>query len=333
MNNTQQTIPTVSVILPNYNYENYLEFRISSILGQTFQDFELIILDDASTDGSRDIIEKYRSNSHVTQIIYNTKNSGKPCIQWEKGWKAARGKYIWIAETDDLAERDFLEKAVGALEAEKGSVLFFCGSLQNSPDGQFNRDRYDRWAQPKFRRKQDENLYIFDGRFYIDHYLVWSNSIYNASGTVFRRDAIDESDWKYCCEFYGLGDWALWSRIAAKGKVLISPEKLNLFRRHHNSATRRFSKNFRNLVERMRIVKENMSGLKEKKRLIVISRLRKISMHSAHSCKDRKTIDARMAEIYGEDICRKSIYAGIANSMLILTPWHVCQSNDHKIRP
>ncbi len=66
----------VSVILPNYNHAAYLRQRIESILNQTYQDFELIILDDCSPDNSKDVIEEYRNNSHISHIVYNETNSG-----------------------------------------------------------------------------------------------------------------------------------------------------------------------------------------------------------------------------------------------------------------
>lgn len=75
----------VSVIVPNYNHALFLEQRIESILNQTFQDFEVIILDDCSTDNSKKIIEKYRTHPKVSKIIYNDVNSGNTFKQWNTG--------------------------------------------------------------------------------------------------------------------------------------------------------------------------------------------------------------------------------------------------------
>lgn len=69
-------MPKVSVIIPNYNHSSYLKERIDSILNQTFQNFEVIILDDCSTDNSKEIIELYRDHTKVSHIVYNEKNSG-----------------------------------------------------------------------------------------------------------------------------------------------------------------------------------------------------------------------------------------------------------------
>ncbi len=74
----------VSVIVPNYNHASYLVARIESILNQTYQDFELILLDDCSTDDSREVLLKYKDNPKVTHLVFNEQNSGSPFIQWQK---------------------------------------------------------------------------------------------------------------------------------------------------------------------------------------------------------------------------------------------------------
>ena len=86
--------PLVSVIVPNYNYARFLDERMQSILTQTYQNFEIIILDDCSKDNSRDVIEKYRGNPHVSCIVYNEVNSGSPFKQWNKGFIIAKGELI-----------------------------------------------------------------------------------------------------------------------------------------------------------------------------------------------------------------------------------------------
>ena len=98
----------VSVIIPNYCHARFLNQRIDSVLNQTYSDYEVIILDDCSTDNSREIIESYRNHPKISHIVYNEKNSGSTFIQWEKGFELARGEYIWIAESDYVARSTFL---------------------------------------------------------------------------------------------------------------------------------------------------------------------------------------------------------------------------------
>ena len=97
-------MPIVTVVTPNYNHARYLPERIDSILAQTFQDFEFIILDDASTDKSREIIESYSKHEKV-KAIFNQQNSGSTFRQWKLGLGQAKGEYLWIAESDDYADR------------------------------------------------------------------------------------------------------------------------------------------------------------------------------------------------------------------------------------
>ena len=77
-------MPKVSVIVPNYNHAAFLGLRIDSILEQTYRDFELLILDDASTDDSREVIARYARDPRVT-IECNQTNAGSPYLQWRKG--------------------------------------------------------------------------------------------------------------------------------------------------------------------------------------------------------------------------------------------------------
>ena len=125
----------VSVIVPNYNYAAYLEERIESVLNQSYQDFELIILDDCSTDNSRILIEQYRSDPHVSHIVYNEVNTGSPFKQWAKGIELAKGEYIWIAESDDTASTSFLSELVPQLDSSPDVVLAFSHSFLIDSEG------------------------------------------------------------------------------------------------------------------------------------------------------------------------------------------------------
>ena len=104
----QMTNPLVSVIIPNYNHAKFLKERIESVLNQTYKNFEIIILDDKSTDDSVGIIKQYADNNYVKHILINEKNSGSPFRQWLKGFELAKGELIWIAESDDSCENSFL---------------------------------------------------------------------------------------------------------------------------------------------------------------------------------------------------------------------------------
>lgn len=246
--------PTVSIIVPNYNYARYLDTRMESILNQTFQDFEIIILDDCSTDNSVKIIEKYRNNPKISHIEINKENSGSPFRQWKKGIEYASGKYIWIAEADDSALPDFLEKTIEALEATPSAAVAFTGSETIDETGKpYGRD-IDKWYK-KSPQKTNGGWKAFDGKEYVVHNLYWHCYVYNASMTVFRKefyspDLLDES-----IKMRNAGDWLFWIKLTAKGDIIEIYEKLNLFRLHKKSATAIGIQSGNNVWEDIKVLK------------------------------------------------------------------------------
>ncbi|WP_300935799.1 glycosyltransferase family 2 protein [uncultured Muribaculum sp.] len=245
--------PLVSIIVPNYNYARYLPERMESILNQSFQDFEIILLDDSSTDNSREVIERYISNPKVSHIEINATNSGSTFRQWRKGISHANGKYIWIAEVDDLSEPDFLEKTVNALESTDDSIVAFTGSTAIDSEGKPKPYDVDNWKYWPY--KQAGGMRVFDGHKYIVHSLYWNNYIYNASMTVFRKDAYEPSMLDDSIRMRNSGDWLFWIKMVAKGKVIEIYEKLNYFRIHSGSVTSRGNNNGNRLVEDFRVMK------------------------------------------------------------------------------
>lgn len=218
----------VSVIIPNYNYSEYLNQRISSVLNQTFHDFEVIILDDYSTDNSREIIELYRQHPKVSKIIYNDKNSGSAFKQWQKGIDLAQGDYIWLAESDDYCTIDFLEKMFAILN--RGAGIAYCRSARVENEN-INMNYF--WADGLDSFKWKKNYYN-SGTNEITESLIYRNTIPNASACVFRKDIVDTnvpiSDFKYA------GDWLFWIHLLKNSSVGFIAEPLNFFRIHSLSS-------------------------------------------------------------------------------------------------
>lgn len=111
----------VSVIVPVYNVEEYIEKCIDSILSQTYNNYELILLNDGSTDRTFSILLKYESNPCVT--IVNKKNTGQADTRYQ-GLLMASGDYIYFVDSDDFIESDTLEKLVKIVEERDADVVF-----------------------------------------------------------------------------------------------------------------------------------------------------------------------------------------------------------------
>jgi glycosyltransferase involved in cell wall biosynthesis len=227
------SLARVSVVVPNYNHAAFLRQRVKSVLNQTFENFEVILLDDSSTDESREILSEYANYPRVI-VEFNEKNSGSTFKQWNRGVELSRGEYIWIAESDDFADERLLERLVSALDAEPEASFAYCRSWrvdeQNRLHGfvdQYLTDLHPtRWAGD----------YCSDGLEECEKYFVFRNMVANASAVLFRKSVYErvggaDESLKLC------GDWKLWASMALAGKVVHVSDPLNYFRFHDKSVS------------------------------------------------------------------------------------------------
>lgn len=236
-------MPEISVIVPNYNHARFLEQRLNSILSQTYRDFEVIILDDASSDTSREIIGQYRNHEKVSSVLFNEKNSGSPFSQWKKGIEATSGRYIWIAESDDFCDVNFLETAMS--ELKRGFDLFSCCTVSVDEDGKL-RELTGMWTDdisPTRWKSDFENSGVDE----VKEILFLKNTISNASGVVFvRTDKIDSYLQKVITMRY-CGDWIFWMHYLMDARRLYySVATRNYFRTHAAVSRLSHSKEARN---------------------------------------------------------------------------------------
>lgn len=217
-------MPTVSVIVPNYNHAPFLKQRIDSILRQTYQDFELILLDDCSTDNSCDIMEQYRSEPHVSHIVYGESNSGSAFRQWDKGIALAKGEWIWVAESDDYSEPIFLERLMGEVVSVSDCVLAYSATYWVDQQGQ------KLWDTP-----HSDKVNIYSGHDFIRQKLAVCNSIANVSECIFRRDKFRPAESHRYEHMRLCGDWFVYILLAEQGKVIEVEEPLNYYRQHNSN--------------------------------------------------------------------------------------------------
>lgn len=226
--------PLVSVIIPSYNHEKFLKERIDSVLNQTFQDFELIILDDLSPDNSQEIIESYRAHPKVSQIIYNEKNSGSTFFQWNKAiLSLAKGEFIWIAESDDVADPKFLETLVPMLQQNSEVVLAYSQSAKMDSEGKITGS-WSEWTQDLVEGNYFNDSFQMNGQEYIEKFLIHKNTIPNASAVLFRRKTYAEIGGAVV-DMKTNGDWGLWFKMLMEGDINYSSKIMNNFRYHGTS--------------------------------------------------------------------------------------------------
>ncbi|OOZ35796.1 hypothetical protein BOW51_10205 [Solemya velesiana gill symbiont] len=229
----------VSIVVPNYNYANYLPERLSSIVNQKYPVFEIIFIDDCSTDNSvklaKDILE---SQPIDFKIVVNTENSGSVFRQWKYGVDSVRGTHVWIAEADDSCSSNFLSEVMGGFDFSD-VVLSYCESKQIDEDGKILADNYlayvadlgaSRWMYPYVNSGEKETIEA----------LCVKNTIPNVSGVVFKKSnlkSVMNQNINLIQTYRVAGDWLVYVLMLRNGKVAFSPSPLNVHRRHEIGVT------------------------------------------------------------------------------------------------
>lgn len=243
----------VSVVIPNYNYARYIRKRIWSVVRQTYPIHELIVLDDASTDGSVKIIEKelvrvrQKHPDLKVQFVKSEQNSGKAMAAWKKGFELATGDFVWIAEADDLCSRKFLVEAMRGFN-DPDVVLSYTESRIINSWGMMVAPDF-RWSRDREKTGHYNSSYIKDGTREIKEIMAVRCTIPNVSGVVFRRE---KKFLKYLDEalrFSQAGDWYFYAKILEDGKISYNRKALNHFRVHGGSKTGRTKNDKKHLQE------------------------------------------------------------------------------------
>ncbi len=222
--------PLVSVIIPNYNHSKYLVKRIESILNQSFQDFEIIILDDFSSDSSRELIESYKNNPKVSCLLFNNVNSGSTFKQWKKGIDLAKGEWIWVAESDDFCEDNFLSTLMRA-DISSSCGMRFCQSYPIDTNSEVISD----------------DIHVFkngewNGELFLKEHLLKLNCIPNASAVVMKKSILLRALTDDVINLKLVGDWLVWSKFALWTNIYYSTNTVNYHRYHQETVRNNMSR-------------------------------------------------------------------------------------------
>ena len=287
--------PLVSVIVPNYNHAAYLHERIDCILNQTFENYEVILLDDCSMDESRDILLSYKGHPKVSHVVLNEHNTGNTFLQWEKGLSLAKGEYVWIAESDDYADESFLSATMTVFCQHQDCVMVRTGSYIVNEKGRVLFMDWDEW-------KEDETIHYYHGNDYIRHNMLHFNYIYNASMVVFRKDAFQKIDKSYQKYRY-TGDWLCWMEMLQLGPICEYRRKLNYFRQHKNKVSKRSSTTKLGFVDELNVLAYAVSHVK-------MSSLRKLMLRG-----ERYYLYLRWSYNVSDESVKKACFEALTNNL------------------
>ncbi len=210
---------SLSVVLSVYNGEAFVADAIECILDQTYTDFELILINDGSKDGSLEIMERYAARDKRVRII-DQENTGLT-IALRRGVDAARGEYIARMDVDDWSMPDRFEKQMALLRANPELVAVTCDLEHFYDDG-------TRSHVAKIRK---------DPRV-LPLYMVFTNRIGGHGQMIYRRDAYHAAG-GYDPEYNYAEDYDLWTRLLEQGPFGVVPEVLYRYRTGHDSISSR----------------------------------------------------------------------------------------------
>lgn len=213
----------ISIILTSYNYAEYLKETINSVLAQTYKDWELIVIDDASVDNSANIIMDFVNSDIRISFIRNYENQGlAKCIQ--AGVTAATGEWIAFLESDDLWDPCYLEKKIAVLNHEKLTGFIYNDVKCFGPNTAY--------AEKKFagRRKRNK-LYRYPKNMFYN--FGYENPVLTMSSVLVKRNLFNGINFETPID--KLIDWFLYIQIARKCNFYYIPEELTLWRQHSDS--------------------------------------------------------------------------------------------------
>lgn len=266
----------ISVVVPNYNYSNYLYQRVYSILNQNYKIHELIILDDASKDNSlfyiKQIEQKISEFVNV-KVVVNDINSGNAFNQWQKGINLATGDYVWVAEADDYAKKNFLNEVVSPLKKNNNIVISYADTgfidsngyiTKNSLVDQIDILKTNHWNAS----------YVNKGISEINCYSYLNCTIPNVSGTIIKKGNYDEI-FESAKKFHQSGDWFTYLNILNLGDISFINKTLNYYRVHGNNISQTFDKKA-HILEIQRIYKfvKEKYGIDDEQQIQMYNRIK-----------------------------------------------------------
>lgn len=218
-------MPLVSVITPAYNAEKHIEETINSVISQTFKDWELIIVDDGSTDKTSKVIEPYLINKNIKYVYQQNAKQGKAR---NLGIENSTGKYIAFLDADDLWATDKLEKQIVVLQSHNVDVVYSQGWVLIDNEKPSENNRVGNVAIKG----------ITKGSAFLNRLLV-QNQIPMLSVILKREKLIDVNCFSTNPEVQNAEDYQLWLKLADNNCTFYGmEERLYYYRLHQNQSTR-----------------------------------------------------------------------------------------------
>ena len=216
----------VSIIVASYNHAEYLEQRMDSLINQTYENIEIIVVDDCSPDNSIQVLRKYESHPKV-KLIIREKNGGWVTVS-NQGVEMSLGEFIIFANCDDTCEKTMIERLVASMRTNPTAGISYCRSLMIDEKGGLLGDDFA--GREKAFRMKCANAVLLSKK-EMSRFLLNSCVIPNLSAALFRKECYLSvgglvSDFRVC------SDWDIFFKIVTQYDVAYVADSLNGFRQH-----------------------------------------------------------------------------------------------------
>lgn len=238
-----EIMPKVSVVIPTYNCAKFVKDAVESALGQTYKDYEIVVVDDGSVDGTKEILTPYMAKNLINCVYQE--NKGHSCAR-NAGIKHARGEFIAFLDADDIWLPDKLELQMPVFEISPKIGLVHSDRYRFTDKGEFS---------PPYRENFSDDTVQFHSGDIFD--ALFCREIYISSSTVvIRRECIDNVGlFDENLTKSGFEDFDMWLRILKRYRAHYIHRPLSLFRDRPGS----MSKNLAGMMKAHRYVIEKFS--------------------------------------------------------------------------
>ncbi len=215
--------PLVSVVIPCYNSDKYITDTIESVLAQTYNNIEIIVVDDGSTDESFHILQQYEANGHIRLLHHENRANCGVSKTRKMGINATIGEYIALLDSDDVFDKYKISQQVAVLVDTETAVMCHTGvklieGQSSTIDTWFNI--YNEVTQYKLKNKSD----------YLEENHICNSSVMVKAQVLRQLNADFE-------QLFQFEDWVLWILLSEHGDFVYLPDKLLEYRYHSESAT------------------------------------------------------------------------------------------------
>lgn len=216
----------VSILVASYNHAGFLEQRMESLINQTYQDIEILVIDDCSPDHSLEILRRYEAHPKVKLVARETNIGWVPVTK--QAIEMSSGEFIIFAQCDDDCDPRLVERLVDGMKAHPTAGIAFCRSLLVDEHNRVLGDDFS-IREPAFRARCSSDTLLTGKE--MSRFLLYSCVIPNMSAALIRRECFDtlgtlSPAYRVC------NDWDLFFRIVTRYDIAYVAEPLNRFRQH-----------------------------------------------------------------------------------------------------